>query len=220
LRTETRRWSEGKTNNKEIMELRIKFSSEIVISGDNINEIRQKWESMPLFSEEAEDNGAEFCEVLLVDDEDYNDLTSEFEYGEDDDEDETPYDVNGVKLCVNDIVEWTDPETGRKVKYEVYEEPSSEMVKLCSKYGECEAFPCECRIIGHKGKKGTMSPEEYVDYLYYIYRTNGEDREYTDLYAITRGNTQMLKKGYRDILDETLVDDIVLTLRDKINGNC
>ena len=33
--------------------------------------------------------GAGFCEVLLVDDEDFNDPTThEFEYGEDDDEDD------------------------------------------------------------------------------------------------------------------------------------
>ena len=32
--------------------------------------------------------GAGLCEVLLVDDEDFNDLTHEFEYGEDDDEDD------------------------------------------------------------------------------------------------------------------------------------
>ena len=71
------------------MELRIKFSAEVLISGDNINEIRSKWEEIPLFSEEAEEKyGADFCEVLLVDDEDFNDLTHEFEYGEDDDEDE------------------------------------------------------------------------------------------------------------------------------------
>jgi len=202
------------------MELRIKFSAEVIISGDSISEIRSEWETMPLFSKEAMKHYAEFDEVLLVDDEDYNDLTSEFEYGEDDDEDEdeTPCDVNGVELCVNDIVEWTDPETKRKVKYEIYEEPSAEMVKLCSKYGECEAFPCECRIIGHKGRKGSMTLDEYTDYLYYIYRTNGEDREYTDLYTITRGNTQMLKKKYRDFLDENIIDDVVTTLRDKING--
>ena len=200
------------------MELRIKFSAEVIISGDSISEIRSEWETMSLFSKEAMKHYAEFDEVLLVDDEDYNDLTSEFEYGEDDDEDETPCDVNGVELCVNDIVEWTDPETKRKVKYEIYEEPSAEMVKLCSKYGECEAFPCECRIIGHKGRKGSMTLDEYTDYLYYIYRTNGEDREYTDLYTITRGNTQMLKKKYRDFLDENIIDDVVTTLRDKING--
>jgi len=203
------------------MELRIKFSASILVKGKNINEIRSKWEDVELFSEEAKQHYAEFDEVLLVDDEDFNDLTSEFEYGEDDDdedEDETPCDVNGVELCVNDIVEWTDPETKNKVKYEIYEQPYPEMVKLSSKYGECEAFPWECRIIGHKGRKGSMTFEEYVDYLYYIYRTNGEDREYTDLYVITRGNTEMLKKKYRDILDESNVDDIVTTLRDKIAG--
>lgn len=204
------------------MELRIKFSASILVKGKDINEIRQKWEDVELFSKEAKKHFAEFDEVLLVDDEDFNDVTSEFEYGnydDDDDEDETPCDVNGVELCVNDIVEWTDPETKRKVKYEIYEQPYPEMVKLSSKYGECESFPWECRIIGHKGRKGSMTLEEYVDYLYYIYRTNGKDREYTDLYVITRGNTEMLKKKYRDILDESNIDDIVTTLRDKIGGD-
>ena len=71
------------------MELRIKFSADVLISGEDINEIREKWESMPLFSEEAEEKySADFCEVLLVDDEDFNDLTHEFEYGEDEEDDD------------------------------------------------------------------------------------------------------------------------------------
>jgi 2-hydroxy-3-keto-5-methylthiopentenyl-1-phosphate phosphatase len=61
------------------MELRIKFSAEVIISGDSISEIRSEWETMSLFSKEAMKHYAEFDEVLLVDDEDYNDLTSEFE---------------------------------------------------------------------------------------------------------------------------------------------
>ena len=61
--------------------------------------------------------------------------------------DDTAYDRNGNEIHKGNIVVWTDPETGRKAKYEVYEEPSSEMVKLWSEYGECEAFPEECLVI-------------------------------------------------------------------------
>ena len=64
--------------------------------------------------------------------------------------------------------------------------------------------------------KKNMSLEEYINHLYGIYISNGKDREYTDLYIITRGNAHLLDKKY--VLDEALVDDIVLTLRDRING--
>ena len=67
-----------------------------------------------------------------------------------------------------------------------------------------------------------MSLEGYVDYLYGIYNSAGDDKEYVDLYVIARGNTERLDEKYLHygVLDESLVDDIVLTLRDKINANC
>lgn len=65
--------------------------------------------------------------------------------------DETAYDENGKEIHKGDIVIWTDPETGMKVKYDVYEEPTSEMVKLANQYGECEAFPEECLVVGKTG---------------------------------------------------------------------
>lgn len=61
--------------------------------------------------------------------------------------DETAYDRKGNEIHKGDVVIWTDPENGRKVKYRVYEEPNSEMVKMANKYGECEAFPHECLVI-------------------------------------------------------------------------
>ena len=70
------------------MELRIRFGASVVISGKNLSEIRSKWENLPLWSEEAQKCSAEFCELELVDDEDFKDLTSKFEGYEDDDEDE------------------------------------------------------------------------------------------------------------------------------------
>jgi len=63
-------------------------------------------------------------------------------------DDERAYDKNGQEIHKGSIVMWRDPETGRKTKYEVYEEPTSEMVKMANDYGECEAFPDECLVIG------------------------------------------------------------------------
>lgn len=61
------------------MEVRIKFSADLIIQGDNIDEIRDKWESMELFSNEAKANGVEYCERLLVEDADtYEDLDHYF----------------------------------------------------------------------------------------------------------------------------------------------
>ena len=61
--------------------------------------------------------------------------------------DEIAYDENGKEIHKGDTVIWTDPETGNEAEYEVYEEPSSEMVKLSNQYGECEAFPEECVVV-------------------------------------------------------------------------
>lgn len=60
---------------------------------------------------------------------------------------EKAYDKNGREIHKGDSVIWVDPETGNKTEYEVYEEPTEEMVKLANDYGECEAFPCECILI-------------------------------------------------------------------------
>lgn len=49
------------------MEIRITFTSEVVIKGRNMEEVRDKWEEMPLFADEAEkEYGAEFIEVVSV----------------------------------------------------------------------------------------------------------------------------------------------------------
>ena len=59
--------------------VRIKFSADIYIEGDSVEEIRSKWESMPLWSEQAKQNNVEFSEVLLIEDaETYEDLKGEF----------------------------------------------------------------------------------------------------------------------------------------------
>ena len=56
-------------------------------------------------------------------------------------------DREGKQIHKGDVVIWIDPETGRRSKYEVYEEPTEDMVKLWSKYGECEALPSECVVV-------------------------------------------------------------------------
>ena len=131
------------------MKVAFKFDAYIYLEGENMAEIREKFENMPLFSEEALKEGhAEFCELFLVEDAETNkDLMDEYENAYDDEDDEDVVDANGYVIKKGDKVIWTDPETGNKVKYEVYEEPTAEMVKLANKYGECEAFPWECRVI-------------------------------------------------------------------------
>ena len=61
------------------MQVRIKFSADVVITACDVQEARRKWESMPLWSEEMKNAGAEFSEVLLIEDADtYEDLKSDF----------------------------------------------------------------------------------------------------------------------------------------------
>ena len=61
------------------MQVRIKFSEDLIITACDMEEVKRKWEGMPLFSQEAKDCSAEFSEILLVEDaEDYTDLMDEF----------------------------------------------------------------------------------------------------------------------------------------------
>ena len=61
------------------MKVRIKFDADIVIEGNNISEIKSKWLTLPLFSEEAINLSLEFGEVILVEDGDtYDDLMTAF----------------------------------------------------------------------------------------------------------------------------------------------
>lgn len=61
------------------MEVRITFRSEIYIEGDNLGEIKDKWEEIPLYSPEAEKSDVDFIEVLTVEDaDDYSDLMSKW----------------------------------------------------------------------------------------------------------------------------------------------
>jgi flavin-dependent dehydrogenase len=60
-------------------DVRIKFTADIVISGEDINDVVKKWLNLPLFSEEAQKCGVEFGEVVLVEDANtYDDISTEF----------------------------------------------------------------------------------------------------------------------------------------------
>ena len=61
------------------MEVRITFRSEIYINGDSLEDVSKKWESMELFSGEANACGACEIELVSVEDEDNNDIKPEFD---------------------------------------------------------------------------------------------------------------------------------------------
>jgi hypothetical protein len=52
------------------MQVRIKFSADIYVDGDNLSEINRKFQAIGLWSEEAKACGAEYSETLLVEDAD------------------------------------------------------------------------------------------------------------------------------------------------------
>lgn len=62
------------------MEVRVKFSADVVLKGNSLDEIKEKWESFPLFSADAlEEGGAEYCEILSVEElPSYNDIIHEW----------------------------------------------------------------------------------------------------------------------------------------------
>ena len=61
------------------MRVRFKFDADIVIEGDNMTEVRENWEQLPLFTQNAVDCGVEFGEIILIEDADtYEDLVHEF----------------------------------------------------------------------------------------------------------------------------------------------
>ena len=63
------------------MEVRIKFSADIYIEGASMQEVKEKFEAMPIFCVEALDRGAEFGEILLVEDSTtYKDLRHDYDH--------------------------------------------------------------------------------------------------------------------------------------------
>lgn len=62
-----------------MVKVRIKFSADLVIEADDLQAAKNKWETTPLFSEEAKKCGVEFSETLLIEDADtYKDLYEQF----------------------------------------------------------------------------------------------------------------------------------------------
>lgn len=51
-----------------MVRVRVKFSADLVVEGETIEQAQEKWLTMPLFSEEAKDCGVEYSETLLVED--------------------------------------------------------------------------------------------------------------------------------------------------------
>ena len=57
--------------------VRIKFSADLIVEADTLQEARNKWENMPLWSEDAKKCDVEYSETLLIEDaETYDDLTN------------------------------------------------------------------------------------------------------------------------------------------------
>lgn len=51
-----------------MVRVRVKFSADLIVEGETIEQAQEKWLTMPLFSEEAKDCGVEYSETLLVED--------------------------------------------------------------------------------------------------------------------------------------------------------
>jgi hypothetical protein len=51
-----------------MVKVRVKFSADLVVEGSTLEEARSKWESLPLFTDEAKKCGVEYSETLLVED--------------------------------------------------------------------------------------------------------------------------------------------------------
>jgi len=59
--------------------VRIKFSADLIVEADTLQEARNKWENMPLWSEDAKECDVEYSETLLIEDaETYDDLTNQW----------------------------------------------------------------------------------------------------------------------------------------------
>ena len=71
--------------------IRLRFSAEIYIKAENIQEAREKWEGMQLFSQEALECEAEFIDFESIEDaETYKDISEEWDADPDEYEAESP----------------------------------------------------------------------------------------------------------------------------------
>ena len=67
---------------EEEIEVRVTFRSEVYIKGKTMEEIKDKWEVLPLFSADALDHSADICELVTaerVDDGSYDDVIDIFD---------------------------------------------------------------------------------------------------------------------------------------------
>ena len=67
---------------EEEIEVRVTFRSEVYIKGKTMEEIKDKWEELPLFSADALDHSADICEMVTaerVDDDSYDDVIDIFD---------------------------------------------------------------------------------------------------------------------------------------------
>ena len=67
---------------EEEIEVRVTFRSEVYIKGKTMEEIKDKWEVLPLFSADALDHSADICEMVTaerVDDGSYDDVIDIFD---------------------------------------------------------------------------------------------------------------------------------------------
>ena len=67
---------------EEEIEVRVTFRSEVYIKGKTMEEIKDKWEELPLFSADALDHSADICEMVTaerVDDGSYDDVIDIFD---------------------------------------------------------------------------------------------------------------------------------------------
>ena len=67
---------------KEEIEVRVTFRSEVYIKGKTMEEIKNKWDELPLFSVDALDSDVDVCELISaerVDDGSYDDVMNIFD---------------------------------------------------------------------------------------------------------------------------------------------
>ena len=67
---------------EEEIEVRVTFRSEVYIKGKTMEEIKDKWEELSLFSADALDHSADICEMVTaerVDDDSYDDVIDIFD---------------------------------------------------------------------------------------------------------------------------------------------
>jgi hypothetical protein len=58
-----------------MVRVRVKFSAELVVEAETLEQAQEKWFAMSLFSEEAKDCGVEYSETISTkDDETYEDI--------------------------------------------------------------------------------------------------------------------------------------------------